>query len=191
MGENAVWNYDTSGNKSKWGHSETPLSGAPTGNLQSSSVFAPLYIPPPFFFSNVTFHLKTYFKVIGFIVSSKRTIPWRQSLSALWPLPLEDTSHFRQLFQHKVLADGKKIRVAGEECQHRSHCVVIRDQDSLHMPTSLDKRPRPASTRCCNGATGDAQPFKEKAKKRHLKKLNKKHCDFIGILKELAEASLF
>lgn len=153
--------------------------------------FLHLYTFPPPFFSNVTFHLKTYFKVIGFIVSSKRTIPWRQSLPALWPLPLEDTSHFRQLFQHKVLADGKKIRVAGEERQHRSHCVVIRDQDSLHMPTSLDKRPRPASTRCCNGATGDAQPFKERAKKRHLKKLNKKHCDFIGILKELAEATLF
>lgn len=88
--------------------------------------FLHLYTFPPLFFSNVTFHLKTYFKVIGFIVSSKRTIPWRQSLPALWPLPLEDTSHFRHLFQHKVLADGKKIRVAGEERQHRSHCVVIK-----------------------------------------------------------------
>lgn len=133
--------------------------------------FLHLYTFFPFiFFSNVTFHLKTYFKVIGFIVSSKRTIPEGDS-----PYQPSGPSHWRthltagSYFSIKFLLMARKIRVAGEEHQHWSHCVAIRDQDSLHMPTSLDKRPRPASTRCCNGATGDAQPFKERAKKRHFK----------------------
>ena len=84
---------------------------------------------------------------------------------------------------------ARKLRGAGEGRQHRSHWAIIRDQDSLHMPTSLDKRPRPASTRCCNGATGDMQPFKERAKERHFKTLYEKHCDFVGIWKGLAEAT--
>lgn len=67
-------------------------------------------------------------------------------------------------FSVKFLLMARKRREAGEERQHRSHCVVIRDQDSLHTPTSLDKKPGTASTRCCNGATGDAQPFKERAR---------------------------
>lgn len=93
-------------------------------------------------------------------------------------------------FSTKFLRMANKIREAGEEHQFRSHCVVIKDQGSLQMPASLHKRLSLASTRCCNVATGDVQPFKQIAKYRHFKTLYEKPNGFNWHLERTCRSKL-